>query len=620
MDTDKSKAVNSVWHWLIITVAIIIAYTKVFNAGFMSWDDMDYVFNIPDIHGFSWEHFKNWWSEYYIGNYQPLPIMSYALDYTIGGQEPFWWHMQSLLWHIASSIMLYAWLKRMQGNGLIALFVALLFALHPVQTESVSWIAARNKVMNAFFFFWAIYVYLGYLESGDKRKLIWVTLLGGIAYLCKSTAIMLPFTLFAVDIWMGRKWKGNTFWLEKIPLLLLTIPIGIVTLQAQKDVDFLNLHPEFTQLHTAVFAGYAYVQYLVNLIIPVKLSVLYPYPSEIGTVHIIYTVIALAVVLGGVIAYKKKKYILAGGILFFTVNIAIVLQFVQFGEVLMADRYLYIACVGVWFPLVYWLYYLLQKNVGKTVAISVNGALVAAFLVATFFRNEIWEDEISFWESVTDKFPESSIAQSSLGGIYLNKGDYDRANLYTDKALLEDRNNYKAWYNKGVILLRTNHLQDAVKALDKAIDIHEYPKALFTRALIYQQSGKCNFALPDIEKVLKQEPENAKANYVKADCLEQEGKLKEAIYYFNKAIQYDEQEPMFFLRRGLLAARTGALQQAIKDMSLAIELKNDYAEAWYWRGIIKSQLGQMPCHDLNKARNLKHPKAEQALIELCNSY
>lgn len=618
--TTENKGYSTIWHWLIIAVAIVLAYTKVFNAGFMSWDDMDYVFNIPDIHGFSIEHFKNWWTEYYIGNYQPLPIMSYALDYTLGSTEPFWWHMQSMLWHLASSIMLYAWVKRMQGNAIIALLVALLFALHPVQTESVAWVAARNKVMNAFFFFWAIYVYIGYLEDGDKRKLLWVTLLGGIAYLCKSTAIMLPFSLFAIDIWMGRKWKGHTAWLEKLPLLLLAIPIGVVTLQAQKDVDFLNLHPEYTQLHTIVFAGYAYVQYLVNLILPVKLSVLYPYPKEIGALHIIYTIIAVAIAVVGVVAYRKKKYILAGGVLFFTVNIAIVLQFVQFGEVLMADRYLYIACIGLWYPLVHWLYHLLQKQIGKAAAIGVNAAIVVVFLVVTFVRNGIWHDELSFWESVTDKFPESSIAQSSLGGIYLNKGDYAQASLYTDKALLEDRNNYKAWYNKGVIALRTNNFQDAVKALDKAISIHEYPKALFTRALIYHQSGRCNFAMPDIDKVLQKEPDNAKANFIKADCLEQEGQLKEAVYYYNKAIEHDTQEPMFYLRRGLVAARTGELNQAIKDLSLAIELKNDYAEAWYWRGIVKSQLKQMPCHDLNQARNLGFTKAEEALIELCNSY
>lgn len=620
MNTDKSKVYNNIWYWLIIVLAVLAAYANVFKAGFMSWDDMDYVFNIPDIHGFSWEYFKNWWTEYYIGNYQPLPIMSYALDYTLGGQEPFWWHFQSIIWHIASSIMLFAWVKRMQGNVWVALFVALLFALHPVQTESVSWIAARNKVMNAFFFFWAIYTYLGYLEHGDKRKLIGVTVLGGIAYLCKSTAIMLPFSLFAIDIWMGRKWKGNTFWLEKLPLVILAIPIGLVTLQAQKDVDFLNLHPEFTQVHTIIFAGYAYVQYLINLILPVKLSVLYPYPKEIGAVHIVYAIIALAIMVSGVVAYKKKKYILAGGILFYTVNIAIVLQFVQFGEVLMADRYLYIACVGLWYPVIHWLYQVLNNNVGKAVAIGANAALVIAFFVGAFVRNNIWQDELSFWESVTDKFPESSIAQSSLGGIYLNKGDYDRANLYIDKALIEDRNNYKAWYNKGVILLRTNHLEDAVNALDKAISIHEYPKALFTRALIYQQSGKCNFALPDINKVLQQDPNNAKANFIKADCLEQGGNLKEAIVYYNKAIELDEEEPMFFMRRGLVAARTGAMNQAVKDLSLAIELKNDYSEAWYWRGIVKSKMGQMPCHDLNKARNLGYPQAEQALIELCNSY
>ncbi|EDO25493.1 predicted protein, partial [Nematostella vectensis] len=273
---------------------------------------MDYVFNTADIHGYTWEHFQNWWSSFYLGNYQPLPVMTYALDYELGGQEPLIWHLQSIIWHIAATIMLYACIKRLQGNVWIALFVALLFAVHPVQTESVSWIAARNKVMYGLLFFWAIYIYIGYLTDNDKRKLIWIYLIAIAAYLCKISAITLPFTLFAVDIWMRRPFKGKTIWVEKIPLILLAVPIGIITLQAQEEVDFLSLHPEFTTIHTIVYAGYAYMQYLVNLFVPVKLSVLYPYPTSIGVVHIVYTVLAAAIVVLGIVAYRKKWYMLSG--------------------------------------------------------------------------------------------------------------------------------------------------------------------------------------------------------------------------------------------------------------------------------------------------------------------
>lgn len=607
-------------HVFIMIATVLLAYSKVFDAGFMSWDDFDYVFHTPDIHAFTASNISKWWTEYYIGNYQPLPMSVYAFDYMIGVQEPFIYHFTNIIWHIADVILVYACMKRMQDNVQIALFVALLFALHPVQTESVSWVAALNKVMNAFFFLLAVYVYIGYLLEHKRGKLIAVYVLGLAAYLCKLTAVTLPFALLAVDLWMHRPLKDKKVWLEKLPLILLAIPVGIINLRAQEAVSFLNLHPEFNFGHTVVFAGYAYVQYLVNLLVPVKLSVLYPYPTEIGFVHILYSIIAVAIVALGVIAWRKKWYVLAGGILFYTVNIAIVLQFVQFGEVLMADRYLYLACIGVWYPVVYFLFRLLNNGKKQLVSMIVVGALTVVYMSATYARNDIWLSELNFWESVTDKFPESSIAQSSIGGIYMEMGKNKEAEEHINKALEIDKNNFKAWHNKGTLLLRSGNVRGALAALNKSISIQEYPKALFTRALIYQQSGNCDRALADIAKVIEEDPHNARAYYIKGDCIEQQNKLKEALNCYSLAIQYEDQEPLFFLRKGLVEARLGEHGEAIRDISVAIDLKPDYSEAWYWRGMVKHRLGLMPCDDLNRARQLGMLEAKQALVEICNSY
>lgn len=615
-DKNTNKAGIYFAHIAIIVIAVIIAYSKVFKAGFMSWDDLDYM-SLPDLQTLSWESFKNLWTDTYLGNYQPLPMLSYAIDYAIGQGSAAPFHISNVIWHIASVVMLHICMNRLQENRWISLFIALLFALHPVQTESVSWVAARNKEMNGFFFFLAIYSYIGYLITHNRKKLLFVYLWGIAAYLCKSTAIMLPFALIAVDIWWHRPLNKKMLWLEKIPLLLFAIPIGIITLQAQQDVEFLNLHPEFHLGHKVVFAGYAYVQYLINLFAPVKLSVLYPYPKGIKFIHILYTIIALAIVVWGVVAYRKKQYVLAGGILFYTVNIAIVLQFIQFGEMLMADRYLYIACIGVWYPVVYYIFRFLKNS---SFAIAANAAIVIIFLSATFMRNDIWLSELNFWKSILAKFPESSIAQSSLGGVYMNMGRNEEAEAHIDKALAIDTKNYKAWYNKGALLLKTGNVNGALDAMNKALVDKDYTKALFTRALIYQQTGRCNNALIDIEKVLKEEPRNARAYFIKAECTEQMGKFKESIKLYDNAIKYESNEPLFYMKRGLAYARINDNAAAIHDLSLAIDLRPDYGEAWFWRGIVKHRTNRMPCDDLNRARQLGFKEAERVLIEVCNSY
>lgn len=588
-------------HLSILIVTVWVVYAKVFDAGFMSWDDIDYVFNTPDIRAINATTFANWWTEYYIGNFQPLPVFTYALDFLVGGEHAYVYHLDSILWHTGCAIMLYAFVKRLHGNALIALFVALLFALHPVQTESVSWIAARNKVMNGFFFFWAMYIYVGYVRRNDKKKLIWIYLLAIAAYLCKLTAVTLPFALLAVDIWMARPLKDKRVWLEKLPLVLLAIPIGAITLQAQEQVDFLNLHPDFTFLHTIVFAGYAYVQYLVNLFVPVQLSVLYPYPTEIGAVHILYSVIALAILVGGFIAYKKKQFVLAGGILFYTVNIAIVLQFVQFGEVLMADRYWYVACAGVWLVVVHYVFYFLKNMPNRNVSVALLGGLTFVYAIGTFLRNDIWLSELNFWKSVTESFPESAIAHSSLGGVYMEEGDYHTAKVHINKAISLDDNNAKAWYNNGVIAMRQGNAKEALSALNKAISIQETSKALFSRALLYQQIGDVDRVLTDILKVLEAEPGNAHAHYIKADCLDQKGRLMVAEQEYNLAIQYEGDEPLYYLRRGLVYAKQGRANDAMNDMNKALSLDHNYTEALYWRAMIKYRSGQDPCDDLRSA-------------------
>lgn len=609
-------------HIAIMVVAVLAAYSKIFGAGFMSWDDIDYVFNTPDISSFTAEHFGNWWSQNYIGNYQPLPMMSYALDFLLGGTQPFIYHLTSIIWHIADVILLYACMRRLQDNIYIALFVALLFALHPVQTESVSWIAARNKVMNGFFFLLAIYAYTGYVLEHNTKKLWLVYIFAIAAYLCKLTAVTLPFALLAVDIWLHRSLNNKTVWLEKLPLVLLAIPIGIINLQAQADVDFLNSHPSPGFGHTIVFAGYAYVQYLVNLLAPVQLSVLYPYPTAIGAVHIAYTIIAAGILVLGIIAYRKQWYALAGGILFYTVNIAVVLQFVQFGEVLMADRYLYLACIGIWFPIVYYLYRLISKGqygLSKPAVVALS-VICLCYSVATYSRNDIWLSELNFWKSVTNTFPESSVAQSSLGGVHMEAGNNGEAMVHINDAIRLDANNYKAWYNKGVLLLRAGDARRALEALNNAIRLKEYSKALFTRALLHQQMQNCDAAVPDITKVLKQEPGNARAHYIYADCLEQKGNTSAALSEYSRAIELEDGEPLFYLRRGLVQAQQGNHKEGIRDMSHAIQLRPKYAEAWYWRGMIKHRSGQMPCEDLNQARNLGLAEATDALMEICNEH
>ena len=154
--SSKFKFDNPWLHVTLLLAAIAVAYSKVFHAGFLSWDDYEYVVHNKDISGFGLANIAAWFSRFYIGNYHPLTIFSYALDHLMGGTKPFVYHFTDLLLHAGNAIVLYFFVNRLQPQKMVGLFVALLFALHPVQTESVSWVAERKTELCALFYLLAL--------------------------------------------------------------------------------------------------------------------------------------------------------------------------------------------------------------------------------------------------------------------------------------------------------------------------------------------------------------------------------------------------------------------------------------------------------------------------------
>lgn len=603
-------------HTILLALAILIAYYKVLHAGFMNWDDLDYVFNIKDLNsGMNYELLRRWFTQNYLGNYQPLPVLTYAFDHFIAGPNPLVYHIDSLLWHLGATLLVYVFISRLHPNRWVAFFTALLFAVHPVQTESVSWIAARNKSMNAVFYFGAACLYISYVRTHKKSLLLWVTLCGLLAYLCKATALALPLALFAVDIWLKRPLNTRQVWLEKLPLILVGIPVALVTLSAQKDVTFLQHHEGFGW-NNIVYAGYALVQYALHLVFPYKLSVLYPYPKAVSPEHILYLLPATALVALMILAYIKGRRVWAAGILFFIVNLLPVLQLVQFGETLMADRYLYIACIGLWFPLVYGIFRVFENKPGSA-AMLISGGLCTVFLVMTFYRNNIWLNEINFWNSVLEKFPESAVAHYSMGGALMKKGDLDNAEYHMNKAVECDPGNYKAWRNKGSLNLRQGKTKEALLALNRSIALYPYSRSYFTRAMLYHGMGDFSHALRDISKVLEQEPDNARAWYIKADCEEQLGQPVRALEDYSNAIAYDRNESLFLIRRGLLQAKNKNQQAAFSDLDNAVALNPGSGEALYYRALVHYNFGQSPCNDLYQALQRGYRQAGEMMNKVC---
>ncbi len=602
----------------VLVIAEVIAYGKIFGAGFISWDDYEYVLHNKDIAGVSGRHIAGWFYHFYIGNYHPLTMFSYAVDYLIGGQQPFVYHLTNLLLHCCNAVILYLFINKLQPNRLVGLFTALVFALHPVQTESVSWIAERKTLLCGLFYFLALLQHVRYVQQPSLKSMIWVVLLGTAAMLSKGVGVAIPIALVATDIWLRRDLMSKKVWIEKMPLFVLSIVFGIVAIKAQAAEKMLDLHPVSSFFTTVLFAAQAYVTYIARLFVPVNLSVIYPYPQKVGLVQYLYLLLSLGIMALAIIAYRKKWLFLCGGIVFYTANIILVLQFVQFGECLTADRYLYIASIGVFFPVVYHLFNWLQhkaKQIFATVACSLVALLL---LVSTFIRNDIWLSDLKFFSAILNTFPNSAVAQYSVGALYTRMGEYDIAESHLNAAVQIDPANYKAWYDKGALHLRQGRVVDALEALNKAISLKDYTKAYFSRAMLYEGTGKPELAIADADRVLADQPQNARAYYIKADCLEQQGNATSALENYNQAISYEGNEALFYIRRGLLFAKTDRAAQALSDLNQAVTLNPNSGEALYYRGMVKYRAGQSPCADLQSALTHGYKQAGEAINKFCH--
>ena len=597
-----SQAKGKWWHIAIIIVVVLAAYIRVFHAPFSTWDDQEQIVNNMDIRGLGWSNIVAWFSHFYISEYQPVSMAGYAVDFALGSSQPFVYHFTDIILHILNAVILYCLIIKIQKNVTIAFFVALIFALHPVQTENVSWVAEQKTVLCGSFYLLTLLSYVLYTTRPSTTKLIWMILFGIAAMLSKAIAVTLPVTMIAVHFLMMGKFTWKRSWLPVILLFLVSLVIGVVAIFGQASGHWLNRHPKFNHWDTILIASQNYTQYIFHLIVPYHLSVIYPYPSVIGFVYYFIFAITVAIILLAVLAWRKKWHILFGGIFFYTINIVMLLQlFVQYGDYMMGDRFLYIASIGIILPLVYYPFNWLQERKKQAVAILLYTLVTLTLFVYTFIRNDIWLSELNFLTSILEDMPASAVAQYSVGTLYLNNGDYANAETHINEAVRLDTRNYKAWYDKGVLSMRENNMQDALIAFDNCLALYPYPDAYFNRAMLYMITNNISLALVDAERDLLVQPGNARAWYIKGYCVEQEGNPVLAIECCNKAIALEHNEPLFYILRGQAYAKMNQCKEGLDDMNRAIILDPSNGKAYYSRAVIKKQLGQDLCSDLHTA-------------------
>ncbi len=656
----SARAMNLLSMAGIAIVTFIALKVSLLNQ-FTNWDDPGYVTNNPVIKGLSGAGLKEIFSTSIMGNYHPLTILTYAIDYSLSTLEPYTYHLDSLLFHLGTTLLVFYFVLLLTGRRVAAIITALLFGIHPMHVESVAWVAGRKDVVYGLFYMAACISYVYFTRATGSKKWSWyagVVLLFLCSLLAKPVAVILPVTLLIIDLFEGYLFKGGTGLgnstefsgfkglrintaaiLEKIPFLVISVVFGIRSMQDQKVFGALGTQGEkFNFIERIALGGYALVTYLWKAVAPVKLLCFYPYPlKENGSLPALYYVYPLvaAVILGAFVwVFRKNKGVIFG-VLFFLINIALLLQFIPVGGAIIADRYSYIPYLGLFFILGWlaseWFEAGKNKQAGQ-VAVAMIGvyAIVLAYMANE--RSKVWYDGMSLWRDEIEVEPlRAPNGYNNLGFFYFSKFNnsvnpaerkvyYDSSYFLLNRAIQLQATFVNPYISLGELLRSNGQFEDAKPYYYKALKLDTTEmaaNAYLGLAIVYSITQKFDSAYFCYVSTLRLKPYNPEAHSNYANFLDMTGRPDSAIVQYGIAMAQNPDIIPPYLNRGRALQRKGRCDEAMKDFEKAISMAPDMGELYYARSFCYRDRNQkaLAIKDVEKARSLGFVRMDPAYLE-----
>jgi len=568
---ETRKGIHFFYLFAILIIAVI-AYIPSLNNDFVNWDDIIYVMNNDMIKSISIENFLKIWSTFWMGNYHPVTLLSFAFDYHLFQMTPHGYHYHNLVLHIINTALVYFFCYHLFAKKTtIAAIVAILFAIHPMHVESVAWISERKDLLYTLYYLLSLISYIFYCKGKKIGYFILAILFFIVSLLSKAQAVTLPLVLILIDYYLSRKFSFTTV-LEKVPFFLLALACGIVAIFAQKADNSINA-VGLTGFSSLFYGFYGIWFYLVKFILPVHLNCLYEYPfTGSGQVPLyVYLSPVIVILLLAILfmTWKKQPWI-CFGILFFLFAIFPVLQFLPVGQAVVADRYSYIPYIGLFIIAGFGFEFIRNKmNTNRKRIVSSAGLIVIfLFFVLTWSRAAVWKDSVSLWTDVMEKNPKSVTSYINRGYIYNQDQykQYDKAIKDCNDGLKVDSNNFKLYINRGTSFRKLQMWDLALADFSKAIE--KNPKSYDTyldRGILYTDMfAKYDLGIADFREYLTFRRNNKDGDYNMGVAFYKKGVYDSSMVYTLKAIaEYKDYSAAHYL------------------CSLLYSMKGDYTNAYY---------------------------------------
>ncbi len=555
---------------LLLFAAVLASYSSIIHNQFLDYDDNEYITNNAHVKaGLTWANVQWAFSTSEEANWHPLTWLSHELDSELFGLNPVGHHVVNVLLHAVNAVLLFLLLQSATGFRWRSLMVAALFALHPINVESVAWAAERKNVLSMLFFLLALYAYGRYARRPGLGRYIAVAGFFVLSLLAKPQAITFPFLLLLWDYWpldrIGARdmptQAGNAprlpiarLLLEKLPLLFLSAASAVITMEAQKAGGAVKDLARFSlplRLETTVIS---YARYLGKTFWPTKLVLPYPHPLKLYPAWQVYAAVVLLLLITAIVLCARDKRYLAVGWFWFLGSLVPMIGLVQVGEQAMADRYAYIPFLGL-FLMIVWLIADWAADWNKSRQVPARWLAIPAVccLLAlaslTYRQVGYLHDTEALWRRALALTQDNYIAQGALAGVLHKQGK-------TEEAI--------------------EHIRAAL-----AIRPDDWPANLILAA--YEQSqGDTAAATARYQMVALRasKPSQRAAAYNDlGTAYRQTGDLLRAKEAFEQSLRLVPSQPMLMVTLGLIAQKNGDLPEAVRQYSSAFELQHSDVRA-----------------------------------------
>ena len=575
-------------------VATLALYNPVNRHPFVNYDDDRYITENLHVHnGLTWRTITWAFTATEQGNWHPLTWLSHALDYQLFHQNPAGHHLTSLLIHAANAVLLFLFLVYATRRLGPSLFVAALFALHPINVESVAWVAERKNVLCTFFFFATLIAYCWYARQPDWRRYLVFAGLFVLGLMSKPMVITLPFVLLLLDYWpLGRIRGGRAdataaplskLVVEKLPLIALSAASAVITMQAQRAGGAMRSTAQFSLAVRLENAVMAYAMYLWKMIWPSHLSPIYPHPGDslagwqVGT-----SALVLLAMTAVALKFRARRYLLTGW-LWFLGTLVPVIGLVQVGDQAMADRYAYIPLVGIFIMIAWGIADLADsKQIGLVVRVIPAACVLLALSFATNRQLGYWSSNYDLWTHAVAVTGRNFIAQDNLGGALLWLGKTDEAYLHFQAAAEINPLDPMSRSNLGAYLQEHGHMAEAIEKYNRVITLTSDPGLLAATyanlGAAYRKLGEDEKARTSYDQALQLNPNQYNAYLGRGELLEKQSRMDDAISNYSKAVELRPTDKGFLLL-GRAFERTGRRSEALAAYQAALKLSPEMPEA-----------------------------------------